>query len=283
MSMFCVANSCLFGNDCVSASMKRNHIPVLFFALLIPFFPACKSSKPERSNPAGPSHSFVPATAEIPPPTNEPPVIDPGPPPSDGIVLFDGKDLSKWRGAKAGQGAQWKVADGYAEVNGTGSIFTKQDFGDCQLHVEWATPIEVKGTGQGRGNSGILLQGNYEVQVLDSYDNKTYFHGQAGAVYKQHAPLVNACRKPGEWQTYDIIFHAPRFGVGGRVETPGTVTVLQNGILIQDNVVIKGTTSHTGVPKYKPHPLKQPLMLQDHHNPVRYRNIWIRELSEHQS
>src|SRR5437016_150361 len=157
-----------------------------------------------------PGHGFVPLTAEIPPPTKEPAMVDPGPPPADAIILFDGKDLSQWKGEKSGE-ARWKVADGYMEVNGTGSIATKQEFGDCQLHVEWATPAEVKGEGQGRGNSGVYLQSRYEIQILDSYDNKTYSDGQAAAVYKQHAPLVNACRKPGEWQTYDIIYHAPGF------------------------------------------------------------------------
>ncbi len=214
---------------------------------------------------------------EIQPPKDEPRVINPGPPPSDAIVLFDGKDLSQWESAKKGP-AQWLVKDGIATINGTGSISTKQEFGDCQLHVEWATPSEVKGDGQGRGNSGIKLQGRYEVQVLDSYDNKTYFHGQAGAVYKQYAPLVNASRKPGEWQTYDIIFHAPRFDDSKHLSKPATVTVLQNGVLVQDNVEIKGGTSFVGAPKYVAHPLKQPLVLQDHKNPVRYRNIWIREL-----
>jgi hypothetical protein len=216
-------------------------------------------------------------TAEIPPPKEEPRVIEPGPPPSDAIVLFDGKDLSQWKGERNGP-AKWEIKDGVATVNGTGSISTKQEFGDCQLHVEWATPEKVEGEGQGRGNSGILLQGRYEVQVLDSYINKTYYHGQAGAIYKQYAPLVNACRKPGEWQSYDIIFHAPRFDADGKLEKPGTVTVLQNSVLVQDNVEIKGNTGPTGAPKYRAHPLKQSVVLQDHHNPVRYRNIWIREL-----
>jgi 3-keto-disaccharide hydrolase len=219
------------------------------------------------------------STGEIAPPKEEPRVIEPGPPPSDAIVLFDGKDLSQWKGDKDGS-AKWEVKDGVARVNGTGSISTKQEFGDCQLHVEWATPEKVEGEGQGRGNSGILLQGRYEVQVLDSYNNATYYHGQAGAIYKQFAPLVNACRKPGEWQTYDIIFHAPRFDTDGKLEKPGTVTVLQNGVLVQDNVEIKGSTGPTGAPNYRAHPLKQSLVLQDHHNPVRYRNIWIRELGE---
>jgi hypothetical protein len=217
------------------------------------------------------------SSGEIPPPKDEPRVIEPGPPPSDAIVLFDGKDLSQWKGENSGP-AKWEVQDGVATVNGTGSISTKQEFGDCQLHVEWATPEKVEGEGQGRGNSGIILQGRYEVQVLDSYINKTYYHGQAGSVYKQYAPLVNACRKPGEWQTYDIIFHAPRFDADGKLEKPGTVTVLQNGVLIQDNVEIKGSTGPAGAPKYRAHPLKQSLVLQDHHNPVRFRNIWIREL-----
>ena len=217
------------------------------------------------------------AEGEIPPPKDEPRVIDAGPPPSDAIVLFDGKDLSAWEGAKQGP-AKWSVADGIATVNGTGNISTKQAFGDCQLHVEWATPSEVKGEGQQRGNSGILLQGRYEVQVLDSYENKTYYHGQAGAIYKQYAPLVNVCRKPGEWQTYDIIFHAPRFDDSKQLTKAATVSVLQNGVLVQDNVEIKGVTSFAGGPRYEAHPLKQPLVLQDHHNPVRFRNIWIREL-----
>ena len=210
-------------------------------------------------------------------PTNsEPRVVDPGPPPADAIVLFDGKDLSQWQSG-SGAPAKWTVQDGAAVVSGMGGISTKQEFGDCQLHIEWATPAVVKGSGQGRGNSGVFLQSRYEIQVLDSYNNKTYFDGQAGAVYKQHAPLGNVCRKPGEWQSYDIIYHAPRFDENGNVLKPGRFTVLQNGVLVQDNVEVKGPTSGPA-PKYKPHPLKQPLALQNHGNPVRYRNIWIREL-----
>jgi hypothetical protein len=206
----------------------------------------------------------------------EPKVVDPGPPPADAIVLFDGADLSKWANDKGGE-AKWEVKDGVVTVNGTGYIHTRQEFGDCQLHIEWATPSEVKGEGQGRGNSGVFLQNRYEVQVLDSYNNKTYFDGQAGAVYKQHPPLVNVCRKPGEWQTYDIVYHAPRFDADGKLTKPGDVTVLQNGVLVQDHVELKGDTMQA-TPTYKAHPFKQPLALQDHGNPVRYRNIWIREL-----
>ena len=221
---------------------------------------------------------FAAPEGETAPPKVEPRVVDPGPPPADAIILFDGKDLSQWQSGRMGGSVKWDIQDGAAVVNRTGSISTKQEFGDCQLHIEWATPAEVKGTGQGRGNSGIFLSGRYEIQVLDSYNNKTYFDGQAGAVYKQHVPLVNVCRKPGEWQTYDIIYHVPRFDDSGNVLKPGRVTVLQNGVLVQDNVEIKGPTSGPANPKYKPHPLKQSLALQDHGNPVRYRNIWIREL-----
>jgi len=216
-------------------------------------------------------------TGEIPPPKDEPRVIDPGPPPSDAIVLFGGKDLSQFKGEGDGP-AKWEIKDGVATVNGTGSISTKQEFGDCQLHVEWATPEKVEGEGQGRGNSGIILQGRYELQVLDSYINKTYYHGQAGSIYRQSAPLVNASREPGEWQSYDVIYHAPRFDAQGKLEKPATITVLQNGIVVQDHTEIKGPTSRPGAPKYVAHPPKQPLTLQDHHNPIRYRNIWIREL-----
>jgi len=246
----------------------------------------CHTSKPERKAQQSAatraeitaSHGFVPLTEEIPAPKDEPRVVNPGPPPSDAIILFDGKDLSQWRGAKPNEPAKWKIADGYMEVNGTGAISTKREFGDCQLHLEWATPEEVKGEGQGRGNSGVFLQSRYELQVLDSWNNKTYFHGQAGAIYKEYAPLVNVSRKPGEWQTYDVVYHAPRFDAKGGVEKAATITVLQNGVLVQNNVEIKGHTAHAGVHKYEAHPLKQPLMLQDHHNPVRFRNIWMREL-----
>ena len=205
----------------------------------------------------------------------EPKVIDPGPPggpPSDAIVLFDGKDLSAWEG-----GDKWKIEAGAATAR-EGGIGTKQPFGDCQLHVEWASPEKVKGDGQNRGNSGVYLMGKYEVQILDSYDNKTYFDGQAGSLYKQHPPLVNACRKPGEWQTYDIIFTAPRFDESGKLSKPAYVTVLHNGVLVQNHFEIEGTSAWDEAPKYEKHPDKLPVQLQFHGNPVRFRNIWIREL-----
>ena len=218
----------------------------------------------------------------FPPPKNEPPIVTPGKassdPPSDAIVLFDGKDLSKWRSGDGGE-AKWKVKDGYVEVVGrTGDIATKEEFGDCQLHIEWATPSEVKGEGQGRGNSGVFLMERYEVQVLDSYNNKTYYHGQAGSIYKQYAPLVNASRGPGEWQSYDIIFKAPRFDEQGKVIERARITVLHNGVLIQNNVEIYGLTFHDQPALYIAHGPKGSVKLQDHGNPLRYRNIWIRQL-----
>ena len=210
-----------------------------------------------------------------------PEIVTPGigtAPPSDAIVLFDGADLSKWTGSK-GEPAKWKVANGaMTAVKKAGAIFTKQKFGDCQLHVEFRCPAEVKGEGQGRGNSGVFLQSRYEVQVLDSYNNRTYSNGQAGSIYKQYAPLVNVCRKPGAWQTYDIIFKAPRFSDDGTLKSPARMTVLHNGVLIQNNVELKGNTVYRGAPKYEKHNLKEPIFLQDHGNPISYRNIWIREL-----
>jgi hypothetical protein len=211
-----------------------------------------------------------------------PPVISPGQndnaPPSDAIVLFDGTGLSAWKSGKDGGEAKWKVQDGYMQVvPKAGDIETRQSFGSCQLHIEWRTPDVVQVTGQGRGNSGVFLMGKYEVQVLDSYDNKTYADGQAAAIYGQKPPLVNACRKPGQWQTYDIIFHAPVFK-GAKVVKPGTVTVLQNGVLVQDHWQIQGTTFHKIKAYYEPHADKMPLKLQDHGNPIRFRNIWIRQL-----
>lgn len=213
-----------------------------------------------------------------------PPVVDPGaerrpaPVPSDAIVLFDGKSLAAWQG-DSGAPARWTVQDGYMEVApGTGVIRTKQSFGSVQLHVEWAAPSPPKGEGQDRGNSGVFLMGHYEIQVLDTWHNLTYADGMAGAVYGQTPPLVNASRAPGRWQAYDIVFHRPVFDPSGKVVTPARVTVLHNGVLVQDNTEITGWTVHAEVAKYQPHADRLPLVLQDHAHPVRYRNIWVREL-----
>ena len=216
-----------------------------------------------------------------------PTVVDPGTPsaeeragrpPSDATVLFNGRDLSQWQ-HKDGSAAKWKVGDGYFEVvPKTGYIYTKQPFGDCQLHVEFREPSPAKGEGQDRGNSGVFLMGLYEIQVLDSYENRTYADGQAGAVYGQYPPLVNASRQPGQWQTYDIVFHGPHFAADGQLSRKARVTVLHNGVLVQDNVEIEGSTA-TPTPEYKERAGKLPLALQDHNHPVRYRNIWLRELA----
>ena len=203
----------------------------------------------------------------------------PGKPPSDAVVLFDGKDSSHWVQKKDGSPAKWTVADGYMEVAPkTGDIQTKESFGDCQLHVEFREPSPPKGEDQDRGNSGVFLMGLYEIQVLDSYNSKTYADGQVAAVYGQYPPLVNAARPPGEWQTYDILWHGPRFSADGKLTRPAHVTVIHNGVLVQDNVQPTGPTGHHVRPPYTPGPDKLPLALQDHNHPVRYRNIWVREL-----
>ena len=212
-----------------------------------------------------------------------PRIVDPGGggrPPADAVVLFDGKDLSKWHAQKGGGPAPWKVEGGYFEVvKGSGWIETVDSFGDCQLHLEWATPSPAVGEDQDRGNSGVFFGGGrYEVQVLDSYNNVTYADGQAGALYGQYPPLVNATRAPGEWQTYDIVFHGPRFDAGGKVTRPATLTVFLNGVLVQDNQALTGPTAHKARPPYEAHAEKLPLSLQDHDHPVRYRNIWLRPL-----
>jgi hypothetical protein len=204
----------------------------------------------------------------------EPKVIDPGSAtkaPSDATVLFDGTNLDAWSG-----GDKWKIEEGIATAAG-GGISTKQKFGDCQLHLEFATPEKVSGSGQGRGNSGVYLMNRYEVQILDSFDNKTYFDGQCASIYKQQPPMVNACRRPGEWQTYDILFTAPRFDDEGKVKTPGYVTVLHNGVVVHNHFELQGSTSYTEPPKYTKHGEQDTLSLQFHGNPVKFRNIWIRE------
>ena len=203
--------------------------------------------------------------------------------PSDAVVLFDGsaESFKNWTDTKGGQ-TKWIFKDGAMEpTKKSGYIQTKQGFGSCQLHIEWATPENVKGNGQGRGNSGVFFMGTYEIQILDSYENKTYPDGQGGALYGRSKPLVNACRKPGKWQSYDIIFHQPIFDKDGKVLRKATFTVLHNGVLIQDHYVLSGGTGWRGshaATKYHPHADKLPLKLQDHGNPVRFRNVWIREL-----
>lgn len=213
--------------------------------------------------------------------SRKPPVIESAKkmrPPSDAIILFKkGKDIQNWSNRK-GEPAGWKTRCRKMTTSKTGDIITRQEFGDCQLHVEFKTPRKVVGNGQGRGNSGVYVQTLYEVQVLDSYENETYYNGQAGSIYKQSAPLVNSSRKPGKWQYYDIVFHAPRFNEDGSLKSPGTFTVFHNGVLIQDHFVLKGPSVYGGYPEYKAHAEKMPILLQDHGNPVSYRNIWIREL-----
>lgn len=213
-----------------------------------------------------------------------PPVVDPGPAgapvpaPADAIVLFDGQNLSRWRAANGGP-ARWNVANGYFEVvPGTGTLVSADSYGDVQLHIEWASPDPPQREGQDRGNSGVFLMQTYEVQVLDSYRNDTYPDGQAGALYGQFPPLVNATRPPGAWQTYDIIFRAPRFDQDGKLVRPARMTVLHNNVLIHDNVELTGPTAHQRRPPYRAHADRLPISLQDHGQPVRYRNIWLREL-----
>lgn len=200
--------------------------------------------------------------------------------PSDAIVLFNGSNLAEEWVNEAGTEPKWTVADGAVTVaRGTGTIKTKRTFNDFQLHIEWRSPAEVVGESQGRGNSGVFLQGIYELQVLDNFNNRTYRNGQAGSLYKQHPPLVNACKAPGVWQVYDVVYTAPRFNANGTFFTPPTVTVFHNGVLVQNHVALRGPTEYIGIPEYsvKPHGAG-PIILQDHGNPVSFRNIWIREL-----
>lgn len=214
----------------------------------------------------------------------------PGDAPSDAIVLFDGKDLSHWTSVRSGAAHSnesnppvgWKVGHGYFEVAGKDGIATKEKFGDVQLHVEWSTPAPPSGNSQGRGNSGVFLQGRYEVQVLDSYQNPTYADGQAGAIYGQWPPLANASRKPGEWQSYDIVFEAPKFE-NGKLTKPAYLTVFLNGVLIQNHKDLMGPTVFRALAKYVPQPGEDSLVLQNHGNPVRYRNIWARRIPAYDS
>jgi hypothetical protein len=231
------------------------------------------------------------AADELPPPelteyyTPVPPVVaaPAGAVPSDAIVLFDGTTLDAWQPVRP-DGQSWKIEDGAMVViptpapGKTSDQQTKRAFGDIQLHLEFRTPAKIEGKGQGRGNSGVFFMGRYELQILDSYQNDTYVNGQAGSIYKQHPPLVNASRPPGEWQTYDVVFIAPCFAADGSLVSPARVTAFHNGVLVQHDVVLTGPTEYRGQPKYQAHAAKLPLSLQDHRNPTAFRNIWVREL-----
>jgi hypothetical protein len=212
-----------------------------------------------------------------------PPVVNPGPgpktpskPPADAVVLFDGSNLDAWRGNKGE--AKWRLVDGTVEATRTGDIQTKQEFGDCQLHIEWTAP-PPKGHSQGRGNSGVFFFGRYEVQVLDSFENPTYADGQAGAIYGQKPPLVNVTRPPGEWNVYDIVFIAPRFTADGALKSPARLTVIHNGVVVQLDEALLGGTAHRALPTYSPHAATGAIKLQDHGNPMRFRNIWVRPIN----
>jgi hypothetical protein len=207
-----------------------------------------------------------------------PPVVTPGDkpgdPPSDAIVLFDGKDMSQWKG-----GENWEVKDGYVITRKTG-VNSKQSFGDMQLHIEFATPEKVEGKGQGRGNSGIYIMGSYELQILDSWENPTYVDGSCGSIYKQSPPMVNVSRKPGEWQVYDVVFEAPKFAADGTVARPAFITVFQNGVLVQNHFELAGHTYYDRPAAYTKHAAKLPISLQFHGNEVKFRNIWVREFKQ---
>lgn len=219
-----------------------------------------------------------------------PPVVTPGATPadapSDAIVLFDGSNLDEWVGSVStnrkhrynpeGE-ALWKVEDGYMEITPTGKLISKKKFRDCQIHLEWASPVPPKGKSQSRGNSGVYIMGKYEVQILDCYENTSYADGMTAAVYGQHPALANACRKPGEWQTYDIIFTAPRFDKE-KVVSPAYVTVIHNGVVVQNHTPFLGSSTYKKLPVYEAHEDRGSIVLQDHNNPVRFRNIWVREL-----
>lgn len=244
--------------------------PLLIAAGVLAAAPAFAQANTEPTRDPAKTEVWTPVPATV--------ATPPGKAPSDAIVLFDGKDASAWESEQGGR-VPWAVADGALTiVPGSKGIRTRQRFCDIQLHVEWRTPVETKGfDGQNRGNSGIFLQELYELQVLDSYNNPTYANGQAGSIYKQAMPLVNASRAPGQWQAYDILWKAPRFSPGGGLISPARITVLHNGLLVQDDTVLAGRTEYIGPPSYSPHACA-PLYLQEHDSKVSYRNIWVREL-----
>lgn len=244
--------------------------PLLIAAGVLAAAPAFAQANTEPTRDPAKTEVWTPVPATV--------ATPPGKAPSDAIVLFDGKDASAWESEQGGR-VPWAVADGALTiVPGSKGIRTRQRFCDIQLHVEWRTPVETKGfDGQNRGNSGIFLQELYELQVLDSYNNPTYANGQAGSIYKQAMPLVNASRAPGQWQAYDILWKAPRFSPGGGLISPARITVLHNGVLVQDDTVLAGRTEYIGPPSYSPHACA-PIHLQEHDAKVSYRNIWVREL-----
>ncbi len=215
-----------------------------------------------------------------------PPVVTPGKfsemseAPSDAVVLFDGKDFSKWQSQNGGE-VKWKIENGYMETTKTGRIRTKDEFGDFQMHIEWATPEKVEGKGQGRGNNGVNIFGKYEIQVLDSYNNPTYPDGQAAALYGQTPPLVNASRGPGQWQTYDVVFEAARWNDKGELTRKATVTLFHNGVLVHNKRELEGGTNHRAIVPYKQDQGKGYIELYEHGNPVRFRNIWIRPMHQY--
>jgi len=253
-------------------NLSRPRLPIqpILFLLVAPAALA-------QSPPQWKSHDLSrPRPPVVTPPEQDLPVT----PPSDAIVLFDGTDLSKWRDRDGGE-HRWKLENGELVAGGTGhDLYSVQPFGDVQLHLEWAAPLPARGDGQGRGNSGVFLMERYEVQVLDSYENDTYPDGQAAAIYGQNPPLINACRPPGEWQSYDIVFRRPRFDHSGALVKPARLTVIHNGVLVQDAFELVGGTMWLQPIPYAYHPDKLPIFLQDHGNPVKYRNIWLRELHE---
>ena len=255
--------------------MKKRFLSLLFLLPTLTLF----AQEPQAQQPEFPQPKHMqPRHTEFWQP--QPAVVTPGDghtAPSDAIVLFDGSNLDEWEGPN-GAAPGWKVEDGVLTiVPGTGEIMTKRSFGDIQLHIEWREPVGMEGTSQDRGNSGIFLQNRYEIQILDSFQNPTYVSGSAGSIYKQHAPLVNAMRPQGEWNVYDIIYEAPTFKKDGTFRTYPHVTVLHNGVLIQNHTEILGTTEYVGFPKQRAHG-DAPLFIQDHGNPVSFRNIWIRQL-----
>lgn len=263
------------------AAAMRSLAPIAALVPLLLASAALAASPGSTKKAADPTPELPPATATqvwepVPPVVSAPA----GGAPSDAVVLFDGSSLDAWESAKTpGAPAPWRIeGDAMVCVPKSGPLRTKAAFGDLQLHLEFRTPTPVSGQGQGRGNSGVFLMGIYELQILDSYENPTYVNGQAAAIYKQYPPLVNASRRPGEWQTYDVVWIAPRFAPDGSLVSPARMTVFHNGVLVQHDAVLKGHTPNRGQPAYRAHADRLPLDLQDHNNAIAFRNIWVREL-----